>query len=101
MKESVLTLLKQEGFISDVSLDSSGGKKQLLVALKYESNGAPILEHIRRVSKPGHRVYGRVPSSKGVREGLGFRILSTPKGILTDRQAVEQKVGGEILGEVW
>ncbi len=107
VNEKILGLLKDEGFISEVSISdgiASGKKarhKVLVVKLKYESDQQPVLDHIRRVSKPGQRVYGKVPGSKGVREGLGFRILSTSKGILSDRQAVEQKVGGEIVGEVW
>jgi small subunit ribosomal protein S8 len=101
MKESVLTLLKQEGFLSGVSVSDANKRKSLVATIKYENVNTPILEHIRRVSKPGHRIYGKVPGTKGVREGLGFRILSTSKGVLTDRQAVEAKVGGEIIGEVW
>lgn len=102
LNENILKLLKQEGFISDLSVKENANKiKTLVVSLKYESRGTPILEHIRRISKPGHRVYGKVPGNKGVRDGLGFRILSTSKGVLTDRQAAERKIGGEIIGEVW
>lgn len=101
VKEQILKLLQSEGFLSDVSLSETSGKRKELVARLKLDGATPVLEHIRRVSKPGHRVYGKVPGTKGVREGLGFRIFSTPKGILSDRQAVDQKVGGEILGEVW
>lgn len=102
LKESVVALLKGEGFVTDVSVkEESKGKKFLAVTLKFEDMNTPILEHIKRVSKPGHRIYGKVPGSKGVRDGLGFRILSTSKGVLTDRQAAQLKVGGEIIGEVW
>ncbi len=106
MKEQILKLLKDEGFVSDVYTSDVPGRRstkrqQLVVRLKYESNGGSVLEHIRRVSKPGHRVYQSVPNQGSVRGGLGFRIYSTSKGILTDKQAHEMKTGGELLGEVW
>ncbi|MDB5037730.1 MAG: ribosomal protein [Bacteriovoracaceae bacterium] len=102
LNERILRLLKQEGFLSEVSVtESAPKKKDLVVRIKYETPQKAVLEHIRRVSKPGHRVYGKIPGTKGIRDGLGFRIISTSKGILSDRQAIEQKVGGEIIGEVW
>lgn len=102
VKENILKLLKNEGFVGDVSVEEGAGKrKTLCVRLKYQNGHQPVLEHISRVSKPGQRTYTKSPSNKGIRQGMGFQILSTPKGILTDRKAAELKVGGEIIGEVW
>lgn len=102
MMESILGVLKKEGFLEDFNIDESTKSKKTLVAqIRYERSGAPVIEHIRRISKPGQRVYGATPSNVQLRSGLGFRILSTSKGIMTDRQALTQKVGGELVGEVW
>jgi small subunit ribosomal protein S8 len=102
LKEKVLNLLQHEGFLTEVSITETAHKRKAIVArLKYDRNGSPALEHIRRISKPGHRIYGKAPTGSNVRSGLGFQILSTSKGVMTNRQAIVQKAGGEILGEVW
>ncbi len=103
LNERILALLKQEGFITEIGTEDVGkSKRKYLVAhLKFHSGNTAVLEHIVRRSKPGQRIYSKVPNGKGVRQGLGFQILSTPKGLMTDRQAIEAKVGGEVIGEVW
>ncbi len=100
--EQVALLLKAEGFVGDVSvLDIGKGKRDLSVKLRYDEVGAPIIDFIGRVSKPGHRIYSRRPEGKSVRAGLGVTILSTPLGVLSDLQAKEKNVGGEVLAQVW
>jgi small subunit ribosomal protein S8 len=100
--ESILVVLKKEGFLADFNIEeATKSKKSLVAQIRYERSGEPVIEHIRRISKPGQRVYGATPASTHLRSGLGFQILSTSKGVMTDRQASTQKVGGELLGEVW
>lgn len=102
MKEQVLKVLSKEGYLGDVHTQEVGpGKKNLVAQLRFDSAGLPVLEHIRKISKPGHRIYGKTPTPGAIRSGLGFQILSTSQGIMTDKQAAEKKVGGEIIGEVW
>jgi small subunit ribosomal protein S8 len=102
LKERVADLLKQEGFISDYTIEGTEkAKPWISVQLKYERTGQAVLENIRRISKPGHRVYAEAPKTALVRNGVGFRIYSTSHGVMTDKQAIEKKVGGEVLGEVW
>ncbi|MBN8554063.1 MAG: 30S ribosomal protein S8 [Deltaproteobacteria bacterium] len=102
LKEQVLNLLRDEGFLTEISVSETAKHQKALVAqLKYDRTGSPALEHIRRISKPGHRIYGRAPTTSNVRSGLGFQIFTTSKGVMTSRQAIAQKAGGEILAEVW
>lgn len=100
--ENVLEVLKEEGFVSEVAVQEKGkNRKSLVTKLRFERSGPAVLEHIRRISKPGHRVYSEAPQGDKIRNGLGFQILSTSKGVMTNRKAGAQKVGGEVLGEVW
>ena len=102
LKEGALRVLKTEGMVSDVSIDEKDkGKKNIVVQIKYDSHGKPVLQKLNRVSTPGQRVYTAAPKGALVRSGMGFQILSTSKGIMTDRDAIEQNVGGEVLGEAW
>ncbi|MCB1692563.1 MAG: 30S ribosomal protein S8 [Pseudomonadales bacterium] len=100
-KVAVAKVLKDEGYIEDYSLgDSEGGKRDLSVTLKYY-RGKPVIEEIKRVSRPGLRQYkgkDEIPSLKG---GLGIYILSTNKGLMTDRAARAQGVGGELICSVF
>jgi small subunit ribosomal protein S8 len=102
IKEATIAVLKKEGFVSNVSVEEVGkGKKNLNVTLKYLKDGEPIIQCLKRVSTPGHRVYTGAPTKAVVRSGMGFHILSTSKGIMTDRDAKAQRIGGEILAEAW
>lgn len=103
LKRNLATLLKQEGFIQDVEVVATEGKPQdtLRIYLRYSAEGTPALHRISRVSRPGRRVYRGSEDIRPVLNGLGTAIISTSKGLLTDRQAREQRVGGEILCEVW
>ncbi|MCF7992595.1 MAG: 30S ribosomal protein S8 [Thiohalocapsa sp.] len=98
-KLAIANLLKEEGYIADVSLDPNDGKPQLEIKLKY-FRGKPVIEYLKRVSRPGLRIYrgkGELPS---VWAGLGIAIVSTSKGLMTDRAARREGYGGEILAYV-
>ena len=100
-REKILDVLKQEGFIADYKLLSdSSNKGSLSVDLKY-SNGLPVIKEIKRVSKPGRRVYVRATSIPKIRNGLGLSIVSTSIGIMTDNDARSKNVGGEIICKVF
>ena len=100
---SICELLKKEGFIQDLKTENMEGKKnvfQIKVTLKYEAKRAAV-EGVRRVSKPGLRVYQGKDNLPYVLDGLGIAIISTPKGVMTDKQARKEGVGGEIMAYVW
>ncbi len=100
-KQEIARILKQEGFIKNFKVITDDQQHEMVrIFLKYDANRKEVV-HLRRVSKPGRRVYvgkGNIPS---VMSGLGFSILSTSKGILTDKSARESNVGGEVLCYVW
>ena len=100
-KLAIAQVLRDNGFVRDVRLDARGVRPVLVVGLRYDVDGRPLIAGLRRVSRPGRRVYvpcGRIPK---VRSGLGLAVLSTSRGILSDRAAREAKLGGELLCEVW
>ena len=100
-RAKILEVLKKEGFISDYKfLSESSSKNILLVDLKY-NNGLPVIKEIKRVSKPGRRIYARARSIPKIQNGLGLAIVSTSKGIMTDNEARIQKVGGEIICRIF
>jgi len=101
VKESVLKVLADEGYVGSYRRVEDQGRPVLRVALKYDGEGEPIVNGIERVSRPGRRVYARAKEIPEVLGGLGVSILSTSKGIVTGRQAREQRLGGEILCNVW
>ena len=96
VKVSIAKVLKDEGYIDDFAVRENGGKAQLDIALKYYA-GRPVIERIERVSKPGLRVYKGSGDLPRVMNGLGVAIVSTPKGVMTDRRARASNVGGEVL----
>lgn len=96
IKESVLGVLKNEGYVNDFRKESDGGKDTLVVELKYHA-GTPVIESIQRVSKPGCRVYRGKDDLPTVMGGLGVAIVSTSRGVMTDRQARAEGHGGEVL----
>jgi small subunit ribosomal protein S8 len=102
LKERVAHVLKDEGYIDDVRVtDGVTNQRVLTLVLRYTGERTSAIDGLRRISKPGRRVYlahDRIPR---VRSGLGVSILSTSHGVLTDREARRQKVGGELLCEVW
>ena len=100
LKERVAELLKAEGYISDFRVDTELPRK-LTVFMKYGRDRASAIAGIRRTSRPGRRVYVRHTDIPTVHNGLGVAILSTSRGVMTDKEARRQKVGGEVLCEVW
>lgn len=101
VKQGVADVLKREGFIWDYSTEAAEPVSQLQINLKYGPSGEKIIRHIKRVSKPGCRVYSKAKDLRPVLNGLGISILSTSRGVMSDREARTQKVGGEVLCEVW
>lgn len=100
LKERLAALLKDEGFLAGYEVIGSGPKKVIRLGLKY-FKGASVIEQIKRVSRPGCRVYWRTDEIFPVRDGYGIAIISTSKGLMTDTQAKRQKLGGEVIGLVW
>lgn len=96
VKVAIAQVLKDEGYIENFQLNSADGKDQLEIALKYYA-GSPVIERIERVSRPGLRVYRGSKSIPQVMNGLGVAIVTTPKGVMTDRKARAEGVGGEVL----
>ena len=96
LKASIAQVLKDEGYIEDFALRDNGAKKELHVGLKYYA-GRPVIERLERVSKPGLRVYKGSQDIPRVMNGLGVAILSTSRGVMTDRKARADGVGGEVL----
>lgn len=104
LKRTIADVLKAEGYVADVSVDTEGENAQkpvMTLVLKYGRDRAPAIEGIRRVSKPGRRVYVGATEIPKVRSGLGISVLSTSRGIMSDRQARKVGVGGELLCEIW
>ena len=101
LKKNIAEVLKAEGFVDDVRESDGEGKKTLTLVLRYGRGKDSAIDGLRRVSAPGRRVYVRHDRIPRVRSGMGISILSTSHGVMTDKQAREQKVGGELLCEVW
>lgn len=100
LRTRVLDVLQREGYIRGFSEDVTGQHPQLRIELKY-FEGQPAIKHVARVSKPGRRVYSGSKELPVVRNGLGITIVSTPKGVLSDNEARNENVGGEVLAEVF
>lgn len=101
LKHRIAQILADEGYLSDVRIEQQGGYSLLSVTLKYDEQNAPMLDGIERVSRPGLRRYAAADDLAKVRGGIGMSILSTSKGVMTDRQARLDRVGGEVLCNVW
>jgi small subunit ribosomal protein S8 len=101
LKAEIARILKKEGYVSDVSESEADGKKTLKVTLKYDYDENPVIQQIRRVSKPGLRRYVAAADVPRVRGGLGTAVLSTSRGVMSDRDARAAHVGGEVLCQVW
>lgn len=118
LKVNIAEALKQEGYIYDYQVgsmvkqpdghkvfeanpDAQAAKLTLRIFLKYGPQGERVIQHIERVSRPGCRVYNKNKKLKSVLDGLGISVLSTSQGVMSDRQARQKKLGGEVLGLVW
>ena len=101
LKQEVCRLLQDEGFIRNFRVIEAETRNTLRIFLRYSPDGTPAINSLERVSKPGRRIYRRADDIQPVRNGMGVGILSTSQGLLSDRQARERRVGGELLCEVW
>jgi small subunit ribosomal protein S8 len=101
VKEGIARVLVDEGYVRDVLVSGEAARKTMTVILGYTEGGDPVIGGIKRISKPGLRRYSRAQAAPKVRNGLGVSIISTPQGLLPDREARRRNVGGEILCEVW
>ncbi len=104
LKEGVAKVLRSEGYLEDVKVvddEKKQERKSLHLYLKYGADGSSVISEIKRVSKPGCRIFRGVDSLGRIMDGLGVQVLSTSKGILSDRQARKERVGGELICKVW
>ena len=101
IKVEIARILKEEGYISNYSVDGEGKDKAITIELKYGQNGSKIISGIKRISKPGLKVYAKNDALPRVLNGLGIAIISTSKGLMTDRDARKAKLGGEVIAYVW
>ena len=101
LKLEVVKLLKEEGFVKNFREIEGVPVGTLRIFLRYTQEGVPAISNLERISKPGRRVYRKADEIQPVRNGLGIGIVSTSQGLLTDAQARERRVGGEILCQVW
>jgi small subunit ribosomal protein S8 len=100
LKNELANVLRREGYVSGVNVEGEGVGRVLTLALRYGPDGEHVIHHIDRVSKPGRRVYSSAEKIPRVRGGMGICILSTSKGVLSDRECRRQRVGGEVLCKV-
>jgi small subunit ribosomal protein S8 len=101
MKYEVARVLMEEGFVSNFQVDGEGTAKRLIITLKYEDGGASVIRGLEMVSKQSRRVYVGADGIPRVLGGLGVAIMSTPRGIVTDKDARRKRIGGEVLCRVW
>lgn len=101
MKSRLSEVLKREGYIHGFKSVEHEGRNYLIVQLKYVKNGESVIHGLKRISSPGLRIYAGVKEIPEVNGGLGVAILSTPKGLLTGKEAKKQNLGGEIIAHVW
>lgn len=101
LKMEILNVLKQEGYVTDFERIDDGVQGTLKISLKYLENDERVVRGLKKISKPGLRVYAKTDDLPRVLNGLGIAIISTSKGIMTDRDARKNKVGGEVIAYVW
>ncbi len=101
MKETIATILKEEGYITNFKIEKSGVQNTITLTLKYGKNKERVITGLKRISKPGLRVYAKAEDIPTVLNGLGIAIISTPKGVMTDKLARKNNVGGEVIAYIW
>lgn len=101
VKLAISKILKEEGYLENFKIIEKEGKKYIQVFPRYDEEGNPFLEEIKRISKPGRRIYMGYKDFKPLKGGFGFRIVSTHRGIMTDKEARKRKLGGEVICEVF
>jgi small subunit ribosomal protein S8 len=100
-KLAIAGVLQRAGFLDSVMVEEREGHRRLVLGIRYDDGGKPLIDGIQRVSKPGRRVYVGKDELPRVRNGLGVAVISTSRGVLSDREAREQSLGGELICEVW
>ncbi len=101
IKMAIANTLKKEGFIEDCEKKGKKVRKVIEIKLKYKQNGDSFIMDLKRISKPGQRIYKGYKDMFAVKQGLGIAVVSTPQGIMSNKEAKRKKVGGEVLCEVW
>ena len=101
MKYEIARILKEEGFIEEFNVNNESVQSTLTLTLKYGHNKETVITGLKRISKPGLRVYAKAEDIPRVLNGLGIAIISTPKGIMTDKLARKNNVGGEVIAYIW
>ena len=101
LREAIAKVLAAEGFLESVNTSGEGYKRKLVLGIRYTDGRLPVIRGLQRVSRPGLRHYAGCDERPKIRAGLGINVLSTPLGVMTDREARRKKVGGEVLLAVW
>ena len=101
MKFGIAKILVENGYLENLKVFNKGAKKFLRIELKYDQKGEPLIQELRRISKPGRRIYVKKKEIKSVKSGLGFWIISTPQGLMTSIEAKKKGLGGEVICEVF
>ena len=101
IKEEIARILKEEGFISEYKIKKNNVQNIIVLSLKYGDNKERVITGLKRISKPGLRVYAKTNEIPNLLNGLGIAIISTSKGVMTDKQAREASLGGEVLAYIW
>ncbi|WP_233207310.1 MULTISPECIES: 30S ribosomal protein S8 [Pirellulaceae] len=101
VKRGLADVLKREGYIWDWVETDDYPVKQIRLELKYGPSGERVIQHIKRVSKPGRRIYSKSTDLRPILNGMGITVISTSNGVISDREARQKKIGGEVLCEVW
>ena len=101
LKEQIARVMVEQGYLRDASVVGEGVERSLRISLRYDAQRKPVITGLKRVSRPSLRVYVGASAAPRIRQGLGVSILSTPAGVLPDREARERNVGGEVLCSVW
>lgn len=101
LKHQIALVLRREGYLGEISEDSDGARKTLTVELVYDPDGEPRIHGVKRISKPGRRLYAPVHDIHRIKNGKGCLVITTPRGIMTDADARRNRVGGETMFEIW
>ena len=101
MKKAIAQILVEEGYVKSYTVAEDDKQGVITITLKYTETGAPVITGLRRISKPGLRIYTSCEDMPKVMKGIGTAIISTPKGVMTDKKARKENVGGEVLAFVW
>lgn len=101
LKYAIAEILAKHGFVKKIEKEGRKVKRVMSIALKYNSDKSPKISGLKRISKPGQRIYKNFKSLKPVYSGFGIAVISTSKGLMTDKEARKQKLGGEVICEIW